>query len=200
VTAEATGAIILAAGGSSRLGEPKQFLVHVGETLVRRAALAAAAAGCAPIVVVAGDHRERIAREVADVSANVFYHPQWRLGIGNSLRAGVAHALAIAPGLDALIVMVCDQPFVTPEILQALIDVRAESRKPGAACTYAGTIGVPALFSRSLFDGLSGLADGEGAKRIFLNRPTDFAHIAFPDGAIDIDTPADRRAYLASVT
>jgi len=198
VTTEAIGAVILAAGGSSRLGEPKQFLVHAGETLVRRATLAAIGARCTPAVVVAGDHRERIAREVTDLGADVLHHPQWRLGIGYSLRAGVAHALATAPGLDALIVLVCDQPFVTPEILTALIRAREKSQKPGAASTYAGTIGVPALFGRSLFDELSALANNEGAKRILVNRPTDFACIAFPEGVVDIDTPADRRAYLAS--
>lgn len=198
MTTEATGAIILAAGGSSRLGEPKQFLVHAGETLVRRAALAATAAGCAPIVVVAGDHVKRIREEVAGLSADVFHHPQWRLGIGSSLRSGVAHALAVAPKLGALIIMVCDQPFVTSQILKALIAAHANARKPGIACAYAGTIGVPALFGRSLFAELAVLADGEGAKRILVSRPTDFGCIDFQNGQIDIDTPADLRANLDS--
>lgn len=196
MTTETTGAIILAAGGSSRLGEPKQFLVQAGETLVRRAVLAADAAGCAPIVVVAGDHRERVARELADLPVTVLHHPQWRRGIGSSLRAGVAQASAIAPALDALIIMVCDQPFVSARILKALIDARAKSQKPGAACAYGGTIGVPAMFSRSLLEDLNALADDEGAKRILVKRPEDFTCIHFPEGEIDIDTPADQRAYL----
>jgi molybdenum cofactor cytidylyltransferase len=195
MSAEQVGAIILAAGASSRLGQPKQFLHHEGEMLLHRAARAAGAAGCVPVIVVAGQDHLRIKTELNDLGAQILHHPQWQKGIGSSIRAGLNHALSLHPALDALIVMVCDQPFVTSEVLVDLIATRTPSRKRSAACTYAGTIGVPALFDRSLFPSLRELHDDQGAKAILSTHASDIARIPFPEGEIDIDTPADLSAF-----
>lgn len=176
------GAVILAAGGSTRLGQPKQFLKFEGESLVRRAV--AAAADCDPVVVVAGDHAERMQGELSGTQAVVALNPNWRDGLGTSIRCGVQRALVIAPEIEALVLMVCDQPFVTRELISA---IRA-SGKSIAASAYAGTLGVPALFSREHFPKLLALPDTHGAKHL-LTGP-DVAAISFPAGKIDIDTPA----------
>lgn len=191
---EKIGAIILAAGNSSRLGEPKQFLRYRGETLICRAARAALAAGCSPVVVVAGDAHERIAQELAELEVQVHHHAPWRRGIGSSLRAGVERALLITPSLDALVLMVCDQPHVTTEVLTALISARSHTPQPAAACAYADTLGVPALFARALFPMLATLPDDQGAKHLLQALHDQTARVPFPHGSIDIDTPADARA------
>ncbi len=185
------GAVILAAGGSTRLGQPKQLLQHQGESLVHRAARVACEAGCYPVVVVAGDEHQQIARELCTVGAHVTHHPDWHLGIGSSIRAGVAQALAENPRLGAIIIMVCDQPFVSTDVLQALIATHTRTQKCAAACVYSGCVGVPAIFHRSLFPLLTNLPDAQGAQAILAARSGEIAHINFPQGSIDIDTPDD---------
>ena len=193
---EKIGAIILAAGSSSRLGEPKQFLQYRGETLIRRAACAALNAGCLPVVVVAGSEHHRIEEELADFEVVVHHHAQWQRGIGSSLRAGVAHALLLTPSLEALVLMVCDQPFVTAEILTSLIAAHAASRLAAAACAYSDTLGVPALFDRSLFPRLTALPDKHGARHLLRAISGEITQVHFPQGIVDIDTPVDFRFHL----
>ncbi len=193
---EAIGAVILAAGGSTRLGQPKQLLTHHGETLIRRAACAALGAGCRPTVIVAGNEHEQISKELTGLDVQVRHHPHWERGIGSSIRAGVEEALLHQPPLDALLIIVCDQPFVSADLLLALISARAKAGTKVAACTYSGTIGVPALFDRALFAALASLSDEQGAKAILSAIADDIARVEFTSGAIDIDTLADSRAHL----
>ena len=190
------GAIILAAGGSSRLGQPKQFLVHEGETLIRRAARAAIEGGCAPVVIVGGDENARILREVADLATQVVHHPAWQRGIGTSIRVGLAELRARAPGLNAVVVMVCDQPFVTASLIANLIARHAAHRSLNIACAYADTVGVPALFTRHFFRRLAALPDDSGARQLLAQWPHRTATIPFSNGAIDIDTTRDCVAHL----
>jgi len=191
---EKTGAVILAAGGSSRLGQPKQFLLHGGQTLLARTVNAAA--GCAPVVVVAGRNAQQVEEELQNRQVWVVHHEEWERGIGTSIRVGVARALEIAPDLDSLIVLVCDQPHVTSTLVTSLREMREQERKPIVTCVYAGSVGVPALFARSLFPELQSLGDTDGAKGIILRSAADVSQVAFPEGAIDIDTPADSLRYL----
>lgn len=190
------GAVILAAGSSSRLGEPKQLLAHGGETLIRHAVRAALETDCAPVVVVTGAWHERVEHELRGLPASVCHHPEWQLGMGSSIRAGLSRALGLAPLLDALLLMVCDQPFITSQILRALISARDQSGKRAAACVYSDAVGVPALFDRALFPMLAALPDAQGAKPILSVLRGEVARVPFPEGAIDIDTPAQRRQHL----
>jgi molybdenum cofactor cytidylyltransferase len=192
---KSVGAIVLAAGGSSRLGQPKQFLVHEGETLVRRAVRAAIGAGCAPVVVVAGAESVRIEQETVGLAACVIHHSEWQRGIGTSIRAGLKQTLALEPKLTAVVIMVCDQPFVTDEVIAALLD-RHAAEQMNVASAYAGTAGVPALFTRSFFPRLAALSDDRGARQLLAQWPHEVVCVAFPKGAIDIDTADDCRAHL----
>lgn len=190
------GSLILAAGNSSRLGEPKQLLRHRGETLIRRAVRVALEAGCSPVVVVCGAAREGVEAELGGLAAAVCYHAGWQRGMGSSVRAGMAHTLSLAPKLEALMLMVCDQPFVTAEVLRELIAARERSGKRAAACGYADTVGVPALFDSTLFPLLAAVPDTHGARRVLSALADEVARVPFPRGEIDIDTPADRLAHL----
>lgn len=198
MSAEKIGAILLAAGSSSRLGEPKQFLRYRGETLIRRAVRAAVDAGCSPVVVVAGAAHERIMEELADLEVRVLHHAEWERGMGSSLRAGVEHALLHDPSLDALLLMVCDQPHVTAEVLTALIAARIISPHFAAASAYSETFGVPVIFPRALFQKLAALPDDHGAKQLLRTLSEQITRVPFPDGSIDIDTPADAQRHLVS--
>lgn len=184
------GAVILAAGSSSRLGQPKQLLQYEGRTLVRRAAEAAFAAGCDPVAVVVGAEREKVAAALRDLAVLIVPNEDWQRGLGTSIRAGVAR---LQEG-DALLLLVCDQPFLSVDLLRQLIAAQQETQKPMAASAYSGTLGVPALFTRACFAQLLSLGDGEGAKALLASRPNEVAQIDFPPGSIDIDTPGDFQA------
>lgn len=192
---ETTGAVILAAGGSSRLGQPKQLLLHEGRTLIRRAV--DAAAGCRPVVVVTGRDGSRVEGELEGCEVSFARNPEWERGIGSSIRVGVRRALEMEPGMEALFVLVCDQPFLTKDVLAALRASRAAGGKAAAACGYGGGLGVPALFGRELLDELLSLPDGSGSRQLIAGLAENVATVAFPEGAMDIDTPQDCRKHLA---
>lgn len=190
------GAIILAAGGSSRFGQAKQLLSWRGESLVRRAIRSASEAGCARVTVVAGEARDRIENELRGTAAVIVENPEWRRGLGTSIRCGLRHLLSSHAELDAVVLLACDQPFVDANVIQSLIAQRENSRKLIVACSYAGTLGVPALFDRVCFEALLALADDSGAKVLIEARFADVAQIEFEKGAIDIDTPGDFQSCL----
>lgn len=188
------GAVILAAGGSSRFGRPKQLLRFRGETLISRAVRAAAEAQCTPIVVVTGDAGDAIRSEIRDTSAVVVENVDWRRGLGTSIGAGMRYLI---DSTDAVAVLTCDQPLVEAAQIAELIAVRKQTGKPIIASGYMNTLGVPALFDRSCFPALLSLPDESGAKSLLIDRPDDVASVPFEDGAIDIDTPEDFARLLA---
>ena len=185
------GAVVLAAGGSSRFGRPKQLLTFQGESLVCRAVRAATETCDAGVVVVAGDTRELIEAELRESSLTVVGNPDWRRGLGTSIRCGLRYLIEAAPELDAVALMACDQPFVDANTITALVAEQQTSGKPIVASSYADTLGIPALFGRSCFDALLALPDDSGAKTLIESQRNDVAQIEFEKGAIDIDTPAD---------
>jgi len=187
----AVGAIILAAGSSSRLGQPKQLLKIAGETLVRRCARFAIEAGSKPVIVVTGSSAESIAPELAGLDATTAYNPNWSAGMGTSLRFGLAALLAVAVNAPAALVLVCDQPHLDTAILKRLIDAWQTTGKPMIACEYAETFGPPCCFDRSMFTALYKIADTDGAKSLLKADPKSVEKIPWPAGSIDLDTPED---------
>ena len=185
------GAIILAAGGSTRFGQPKQLVAFQGESLVRRAVRAAMEAECARIAVVAGESIASIEKELRETSAAVVPNPDWQRGLGTSIRCGLQHLLASISDLDAVLIMACDQPFVESSTVAALIAKQKKTRTPIISSSYADTLGIPALFDRSCFEALLALPDQSGAKALIESRPNDVTQVEFERGALDIDTPAD---------
>jgi molybdenum cofactor cytidylyltransferase len=195
-------AVILAAGGSSRLGQPKQLLMFRGETLVRRAVRAAAEAACKPILAIVGDSGGAIRRtlDIRDLRISsssgrepvvrpiVVENEEWRRGMGTSIRRGVEQ---LPKDVEAAVLLACDQPFLDGSIVRQLIAAHEETGKPIVASSYANTVGVPALFDRSCFDALLALPDNSGAKALIAARPDDVATVNFEAGALDIDTPND---------
>ncbi len=188
---ENIAAVILAAGASTRLGQPKQFLDWNGESLLRRAVRAASAAGCAPVLVVTGAASERIMAELDGTLADIVPNPAWERGLGSSIRAGVQHLVSLARPPAAVVLLTCDQPFVNVTVITGLIHAWRENQRPMVASAYAGTRGVPALFDRSCFSDLSALRDDAGAKTLLHAFGAMVTEVPFPAGTFDIDTPHD---------
>jgi len=185
------GAVILAAGPSSRLGRPKQTILYEGKTLLQRAAEAAEGAGCHPVIIVLGAHANAILDHFPYKSATIVHNDHWHEGMGTSIAVGMNALLQADSTVEAVIIMVCDQPFADTALLHKLIDQQQLTGKGIAASTYAHTMGVPALFDSSYFDTLLQLGGDEGAKKIMLLYEEDVTLIPFEKGVIDIDTVED---------
>ena len=191
------GALILAAGESSRLGRPKQLIQFRGRSLIRRIVDAADEAGCAPIAVVIGSDGKKMAPELERTRAAIVENKDWRNGIGTSIRAGMQNLVECGRDLDAVILLVCDQPLVEKELIEQLIACYGEAGKTIIASSYSGTLGVPAFFDRSHFEELLTLADDSGGKSIIISRRESVVEFPFPPGNLDIDTLADYERLIA---
>ena len=188
------GVVLLAAGGSSRLGRPKQLVLHQGKTLMRRAAEAAVAAECGPVVVVLGAQREAVASELTGLPVRLVEHPEWSAGPGGSLVAGVRALTAgdaAAPAVDAVLVMLCDQLRVDSAHLRALVEAWRRTGAAVVASAYEETRGVPALFSRAVFPELGALGPEQGARGVIAREPSRVMEVPLPGGGEDVDTAAD---------
>ena len=181
-------AVVLAAGGSARLGRPKQLVTIDGEPLVHRAARAALDAGCRPVAVVLGAESDRVGAAVADLPVLPVSNPDWADGVGTSIACGMRAAAAHRPA--GCIVLPCDQPRLTALVLAGLIERFLRGDAQAVACAYGGTVGAPVLFTPALFDRLSALTGDSGAKRV-LRGCTPLEVVDFPGGELDIDTDAD---------
>lgn len=192
MTAARHGAVVLAAGGSARLGRPKQLLLRDGEPLVRRAARLAAEAGYAPVIVVVGAAAGEVAASLAGGGFEVVTNPGWRSGVASSIRRGLDALAARRPDAAGVLLATCDQPLVQAAHLAAL--AAALGAHEIAASAYGGTVGVPALFARSVLGELRALEGEQGAKPVVLRDPARVVTVALPGGERDVDTEADWRA------
>jgi molybdenum cofactor cytidylyltransferase len=187
-----TGIIILAAGESNRLGQPKQNLIFNGQTLLQRAVDSALQSECKPVIVVLGANSDQIG-PITDTT--ILYNESWPEGMASSIRTAI-NELNKHLSVDKVIIMLCDQPFVNATLLNALIDKQVQTGKPIVACAYSGTTGVPVLFDHSLFAELLLLQGHEGAKKILITHANQIATIPFEKGNIDIDTISDYNYLL----
>ncbi len=181
-------AVVLAAGESQRLGRPKQLLPFRGRPLLRAVASEACASSCQRVVVVVGANEESVRDSLGGLPVTMASNPGWREGLASSIRCGVAWAER--EGCDAVLLLVCDQPELTSSHLDRLVASHAAGGAPIVASSYAGTLGVPALFGRASFAPLLALRGTEGAKRV-IRAARRLVAIDWPAGGVDVDTQED---------
>lgn len=185
-------AIVLAAGASRRLGQPKQLIVCGGETLLARAVRLSIEAGATPVIAVLGANLEIISASVAIDPAILAINDRWQRGISTSIHAGLKALDAVARNSAGALMLSCDQPRLTVDHLRALIHTFAVQSQPSiVASAYAGALGVPAVFPRAAFPHLRALRGDKGARALLLNPPCPLVAIPFEGGEIDIDEPED---------
>jgi molybdenum cofactor cytidylyltransferase len=178
---------MLAAGGSQRLGEPKQLLYRGARTLVRASFDAVSGGGCDPIAVIVGAHAERVMAALDAVPVTRIDNGDWQAGIAGSIRSALPWAVAVS--CDALLLTGCDQPALSSDHVSALC-ARIRSGASAAASGYAGIVGAPAVFTRAWFARLAGLRGDRGAGAL-LRGVAEVEVVAWPEGADDVDLEAD---------
>lgn len=188
--------IILAAGASTRMGTPKQLLFYQGRTLLRQITEVAIASVCKPAIVVLGSNADKMRAEINSLPIVVVENLQWSVGMSASINSGMEVLRTLGNNLEAVVLTVCDQPLISPQIINQLVETYHFTKKPIIACEYANTLGVPALFDHTLFSELTALQGTQGAKQIIYNHIHQVIPISFPQGAIDIDTPENYQQLL----
>jgi len=192
--------ILLAAGSSSRLGQPKQLVEVEGVPLLLKSTLAALDANYAHVVVVLGSNADEHKKTIAHLPVEIITHDAWEKGMGSSLKAGLKYVTTSRPDTRAMVIMVCDQPLLTAMHLSALRDAFNHSSAHIVASRYGNTLGVPALFDQTLFSELLNIKDSQGAKVVIENHASAIQAIDWAAGLLDIDTPEDLKSLRAKKT
>ena len=185
---EKIAGVVLAAGASRRLGQPKQLLTWQGKSLVRHAAEVALEAGLSPVVVVTGAFEEAVVEAVRDIPARVVHNPAWAGGQSTSVRRGLAELPSNVGGAVFLLV---DQPFVSAPLIRALVEEHARTLAPIVAPLIDETRGNPVLFDRQTFSDF-GLLEGDvGARTLFSRHRALWIPWYEPRVLMDIDNLDD---------
>lgn len=185
------GVILLAAGNSTRLGRPKQMLLYGGLTLLQHSIQVAMESDAYPTIVVLGANGDALKKEIDGMEVHAVENREWQEGMASSIRCGIDAFTQFNRNAEGMILMVCDQPFVTASLLNELITAHRKTGKPIVACGYDNTFGPPVFFHQSLFEELLQLKGDVGARGIVRQHSDDVEVIPFPEGAYDIDTEAD---------
>jgi molybdenum cofactor cytidylyltransferase len=185
------GLLILAAGSSSRMGKPKQLLEFEGATLLTHVAKVACQSNVYPIILVLGANEDVIRKSLNIPQLDIVTNENWETGMASSIVKGICYIKEKYPKVDGIMIIVGDQPYLDETQIYQLINLQNTSGLPIAACSYAGIIGTPALFHKSVFSELLGLNGDIGAKKIIEKRMPNVVTIPFDKGVIDIDTEED---------
>jgi molybdenum cofactor cytidylyltransferase len=185
---ESTAGVILAAGGSTRMGQPKPLLLWRGEPFIRHVARTALAAGLSPVVIVTGAHDSEIRAAVSDLPVQVIHNVEWAAGQSTSVRCGL-QALPEATG--SAIFLLADQPHIPIELVRGLIELHAQSLPPIVAPLIEDRRGNPVLFDRSTFDELRSLSGDVGGRAVFARQPVTYLPWHDASLLLDVDTPED---------
>lgn len=181
--------VVLAAGASTRMGTNKLLLPIEGESLLRRAVRRALEARLDPVVLVTGHEAERSRGAVEGLACEIVFNPRYAEGIHTSVRAGIG---AVPPASPAAVVMLADMPYVTADMVTALVEAYRRAKPPLVISQYGDAQAPPTLYDRSLFAELT-IDPGEGCSKRVVRRHRDEAvALVWPAPALtDLDFPED---------
>jgi molybdenum cofactor cytidylyltransferase len=190
------GIIVLAGGLSRRMGQPKLLLPWSNKTILRTVVETALQAQDRRIKVVVNPRIPQLVQEVAELPVEVVVNHHAHDGMSTSLRAGIE---AMEADIEAVMVLLADQPMMTPEIVNRVISEYRATKSVIVQASFAGEAGHPVLFDRALFSELLTLSGDQGAKAVIekYRKQRQLVHFAMPP-LKDIDTKEDYWQMLQS--
>lgn len=193
------GIIILAAGESTRMGTPKQAIPMAdGKSLLQSTVEVALATPLRPIVVVVGANKAEVVPELKGLPVTIVDNAFWQEGMATSVKVGLAGLFMMEPRLGGILMLVCDQPHITPGLLEEMMDVFLKSNAKAVACRYDESWGVPVLIGRELLAELTELTGDQGAKPLLKKYIQEVVFVDFEKGNIDLDTPEDVEKFRSN--
>jgi molybdenum cofactor cytidylyltransferase len=191
-------AIVLAAGGSSRMGQPKQLLPIDNRPMVRYVTEAVAASDLEQVIVVTGAHARAVEAALTGLPVELVRNVSWSKGMSSSMRSGLR---ALRPAVQAVLVVLGDQPGLTATLLQSLVARYRATRAPIVVPVYRGRRGNPVLFDRALFPELLAVQGDQGGRAIVIRHQDRMEHVEVDDPAVvmDVDSPRDYDGLLGAM-
>lgn len=187
-------AVVLAAGGSRRLGHSKQLLTRDGETLVHRAVRMALATQPARVLLVVGGYADAVRAAVVDFDVEVVFNADWEGGLASSVCAA---AVALAGNQARCLLLGCDQPALQVSHLRALLDGAAVSKSACAATVHGDALGIPVVVSPVVLAGARELVGDRGLRAVLQRLLRESIHLLdASDLQFDVDTPDDVKAAI----
>ena len=183
--------VVLAAGASRRMGRAKQLLPVGGRPLLEGVVASASASRLDEVLVVLGARADEILAAVDLGRARVVRNPDHAVGMSTSLRVGMA---ALGPEVDRAVVILGDQPAISAELLNRLLDMQEESGLPAAALSFGGLLHPPVVLRRELWGDLESLEGDVGCRALIRARPELVAALPAEGDLrhpVDVDTPED---------
>ncbi|WP_435255572.1 nucleotidyltransferase family protein [Tenacibaculum sp. A30] len=189
-----TAILILAAGNSSRMGKTKQLLPYKNATLLEWAIEQAQKSVVKNVFCVLGANKEVIEKQLTSNIVEIIYNPNYKDGLSTSIVKGIKFLLNY--NFDSVLIMLADQPHVTSEYLNSLIEASKNNPSKLIASNYQGSVGVPAIFPKNYFNDLLDLKGDKGAKNFLLQQNNNVIKVNSTQNLLDIDTPEDYQYLL----
>jgi len=189
-------AVILAAGESRRMGRPKAFLPIEGQTFIERIVNVFKESKVEKILVVLGHNADETKNQISHLPVSVIVNEDYSKGQLSSLHAAVRSLSG--ESVDGIVVHLVDQPFVSTEVIDLIIDNFYSSKKLIVLPCYHGRRGHPVLFSKALFPELLNAPLDRGAKTVVHAHPAETLMIEVDDErvTVDLDTPEQYQRYI----
>lgn len=185
---EKISVVILAAGGSSRFGALKQLLEYDGKSLLKRSVETALSLNCHEVIVVHGPKATKCQRELVTYNVENVVNEDWESGMASSIKLGLKN---LSPGVQAVLIILCDQPLINHEMLDNLIIAWGKGKNKIVASEYSSTTGVPAIIPDNFYNDIKKLSGDTGAKKILSENKQNVTTISLPEAEFDIDTEKD---------
>ena len=182
------GAIILAAGASTRMGHVKQLLPWKGSTLLQHAIDEVLSSEIDETVVVLGANKRLIEEQTNLSGVDSVFNAKWEEGMASSIVTGLKHLLSKAPEIGAVLIVLCDQPLLDKNNYNRLIKKIITNKNKIISSSYSDQLGVPVVFDKRFFSDLLKLRGEQGAKKLLATYNSEVIGVEAGDKAIDLDT------------
>ncbi|NIW46244.1 MAG: putative selenium-dependent hydroxylase accessory protein YqeC [Gammaproteobacteria bacterium] len=188
--------VVLAAGGSSRLGRPKQLLEWQGKPFVQAVVETARDSGLSPVIVVIGAYQQEVEAALEGFPVQLVINPDWMEGQATSVRSAVSYLSDEYPQVEAALFFLVDQPQIPSALVQTLLDAYSETFSPITAPMVDDRRGNPVLFDRSTFKELSKLEGDAGGRQVFSRFKVQYIPWLDSTAGLDVDTREDYERLL----